>query len=129
MPELRDENGLVDEFENLQKSKKEIEEKIEKLKQSIIQLARQKNTNFLHGTNKICSIKEYEKVIYPEDKTKLIALIKARGLYEQFSSINYFKLSPRITKGEIDKEIIELTGKEKAYRVSLFDRKRLVVGV
>ncbi len=120
--------NIVDEFERLHQFKKEIEEKSEKIRQTLILLAKQKNTNVLFGTNKTCSIKEFEKVVYPEDKEQLISIIKEKGLYDSLSSINYFKLSPKILKKEIDEEIIALTSKEKTYRVSLFDKNRPVLG-
>ncbi len=112
---------IIDEFDNLQKAKKELEEKEKELRSRIIELAKQKNTNILFGSHKKCSIKEYEKVVYPEDKTRLIELIKNKGIYDKFSSINYFKLSPAIIKGELDNEIEELVKKEKAFRLSLID--------
>jgi|SRR3989344_156365 len=119
---MSNDNGLVDEYEKLQNLKKEIEAKEAELKGKIIELAKQKNTEVLFGTHKICSIKAYEKVIYPEDKTPLLNLIKSKGLYDSLSSLNYFKLSPRILKNEIDKEIIDLIKKDKAFRVVLKDK-------
>ena len=117
------EKSLVDDFVLLQKKQKVIEDEIELIKKQIIAFAKQNNTSFLDGTNKKCSVKEFEKVVYPEDKTKLINLIKAKGVYEQFSSINYFKLGPRILKNEVDKEIIDLIRKEKGFRISLIDKE------
>ena len=112
---------LIDEFDSLQKIKKEIDIKIKDLREKVIKLAQEKNTDILFGTHKKCSVKEYEKVIYPEDKSEIIKLIKEKGLYEQLSSINYFKLNPKILKNEIDSEIISLVKKDKAFRVALRD--------
>ncbi len=116
---MTNDNGLIDELEKLQGLKKEIETKEEELRNKIIALAQEKNTDILFGRNKKCSIKEYPKIVYPEDKTLFVELIKKRGLYDKFSSINYLKLSPAIIKGEIDKEISDLTKLEKAFRLSL----------
>ena len=118
---MSNDNGLVDEYEKLEVQKKEIEQREAELKDRIIELAKQKNTEVLFGNHKKCSIKEYEKVIYPEDKTHILELIKKKGLYDKFSSVNYFKLNPAIIKKEIDKEIIDLTKKEKAHRLSFKD--------
>ncbi len=115
---MSNDNGLVDEYEKLEAQKKEIETKEAELKNKIIELAKQKNTEVLFGNHKKCFIKEYEKVIFPEDKTKIIEIIKRDGLYEKFSYINYLKLSPAIVKGEVSKEVIDLTKKEKVFRVS-----------
>ena len=116
---MSNDNGLVDEFENLENQKKEIELKEEELKKKIIELAKQKDTSVLFGIHKKCSIKEYEKVIYPENKDILIKMIKERGLYGELSHLNYPKLSSKIVRNEIDRDIAELTRKEKAYMVSL----------
>ncbi|MFH1585202.1 MAG: hypothetical protein ABIB79_00360 [archaeon] len=116
-------NGLVDEFERLQNLKKEIDEKIASIKERIIGLAKEKNIDIIFGTNKKCSVKEYKKVVYPSDKTVFTGLIKEKGLYDKFSSINYFKLNPAILKGEIDNDILMLIRTEKAFRISLKDKE------
>jgi len=115
---MSNDNGLIDEFEKLETQKKEIEQKEAELKDKIIELAKQKNTEVLFGNHKKCSIKEYQKIIYPEDKTQIINLIKTKGLYNTYSTLNYMRLNSAIVKEEIDKEIIDLTKKEKAFRLS-----------
>ena len=58
------------------------------------------------GTDKKCSVKEYDKILFPDDKKEeLIKTIKEKGLYEDFSSLNYFKLSPKVLKKEVDERI------------------------
>lgn len=69
---MANDNGLVDEYEKLQKTKKEVEIREEELKKDIVKLANERNTAILFGTHKKCSIKEYVKVLYPEDKTSLV---------------------------------------------------------
>lgn len=118
---MSNDNGLVDEYAKLQKTRENLDKQIDEIKERIVALSQEKDTDILFGTNKKCSIKEYEKVVYPEDKGLLISLIKSKGLYDQLSSVNYFKLGPKILKNEIDKEIIDLVKKEKAFRLSLKD--------
>ena len=118
---MTNDNGLIDEFEKLQNQKKDIEQREEDLKKKIVELAKQKNTEVLFGKNKKCSIKEYDKVVYPEDKTEIVDLLKKKGLYDKYSSISYLKLSSAINKGEVDEELSKLTRKEKAFRLSLKD--------
>lgn len=62
---MSNDNGLVDEYDRLQCLKKELEEKIEKMRWEIIRLAQNRNTEVLFGTHKKCAIKSYMKVIYP----------------------------------------------------------------
>jgi len=121
---MANDSGLVDQYEELQNMKKELEIKEENLKKNIVKLAIEKNTNILFGTNKKCSIKEYMKIIYPEDKTIIMNLIKERGFYDKLSSLNYLKLGNAIAKGEVDKEISDLTKQEKAFRLYLQEIKK-----
>ncbi|MBU0907050.1 MAG: hypothetical protein KKD18_02970 [Nanoarchaeota archaeon] len=123
-----EETLIIDEFDALQKEKLRVEEKIKGLRGRIIALAKEENKNFFFGSSKVCSVKEFIKIVYPEDKELLIRLIKQKGLYDSLSSLNYFKLGPKILRNEIDKEIIDMTRREKNYRVSLKDKTEIVVG-
>ena len=115
---------LVDEFSKLQEIKKESEIKIEGIKNDLVEFAKQKEIDVVFGTDKKCSVKEYDKIIFPDEKKEeLLKLIKDKGLYDEFSSLNYFKLSPKILKKQVDEDIISLTDKEKAYRLSLSKRR------
>ena len=117
---FKEEDGakLVDEFSKLDSSKKEVVSKIEAVKKDIIEFSKQKNVSVVFGTEKKCSVKEHDKVVFPEDKEALMMMLKNKGLYDEFSSISYVKLGPRILKGEVDKDIIDLTSKDKAHRLS-----------
>jgi hypothetical protein len=114
---------LVDEYDNLEKMKKEIEGKLSNIKSEMINIAKIKGISVLSGTHKKCSIKEYDKVIYPENKDTFTKLIKNKGLYELFSQVNYSRLSPAIVKKDIslDKEIFDAIKIVKDFRVVLID--------
>ena len=124
---MSEESNIVDEFDNLQIEKHKIEQGIEDARKKIIEFSKENGRETIFGTNKLCSVKEFEKIVYPENKELLIKLIRQKGLYDGLSSLNYFKLSPRILKREIDQEIIDLTKREKGYRVSLRDKTELAV--
>ena len=115
---------LVDELDKLEMSKKDVESKIENLKSEIVNIAKISGKNFINGTHKGCSVKEYDKVIYPEDKDSFTKLIKDKGIYEYFSQVNYSRLSPAIIKRDIniDKEILDRVKITKSFRVVLIDK-------
>ncbi|MCK4996903.1 hypothetical protein KAS08_01240 [Candidatus Pacearchaeota archaeon] len=73
----------------------------------------------LFGTNKKCSVKEYEKITYPEDKTPIIKMLKQKYLWDEFSMINYSRFTSKIKKKEMDEDLISLIKKEKAFRLTL----------
>ncbi|KKP93368.1 MAG: hypothetical protein UR98_C0005G0020 [Parcubacteria group bacterium GW2011_GWA1_36_12] len=118
---MANDNGLIDELEKLQTLKKEIEKSEEELKEKIMRLAKEKGTDILFGTKMKCSIKEYDKIVYPEDKTQIINLMKQKGIYDSYSILSYMRLNSAIIKGNIDQDVIDLTKKEKAFRLSLKD--------
>jgi len=125
--EFKDDDGVrfVDEYAELQAKKKEIEQKLEFTKRSLIQFAKDKDLIVVYGSNMKASVKPYPKVVYPDDKEELINLIKEKGLYDELSSLNYFKLNPKIIKNEIDREIIDMTKQEEAYRVSVSKKREV----
>ena len=121
---FKDDDGVkfVDEYSRLQEEKREIEEKLDELKDEMIAFAKQKGIDKVYGSNKKASIKAYDKVIYPEDKEGIIHTLKDKGIYEDFSMVCYAKLSSAILKGNMDKDISKQIGKEKDYRISLSKR-------
>lgn len=116
--------SLIDELDKIQATKKDIEMKEEELKKKIIVFAQQKNTVLLFGTHKTCSIKEYQKVIYPEDKDFLTKMLKEEKLYDHFSQINYSRLSSAITHkdAQIPSKILEQVKISKDFKLTLLDR-------
>ena len=62
---------------------------------------------------------EYTKLKYPEDKEKIIKLLKKHKLYDKFVSVNYLKLNSFILDGSIPKDIAKIPKKEKGYKVGL----------
>ena len=115
---------LVDELDKLEMSKKGVESKIDNLKSEIANIAKIEGKNFISGTHKGCSVKEYDKVIYPDDKDSFAKLINEKGIYEYFSQVNYSRLSPAIIKKDIniDKEILDKVKITKSFRVVLIDK-------
>jgi hypothetical protein len=68
---------------------------------------------------KKAKVTEYFKLKYPEDKTKIIKLLKKHKLYNDFININYLKLNSQILEGNMPKDITNIPEKEKDYRISL----------
>ena len=114
--------SLVDELDRLDKIKREIEDKINNIKAELINIAKLENKEIIFGTHKMCSVKPFEKVIYPEDKTVLVNLIKSQGLYETLSMLNYSRITSKIHKKELSQDILNLIKIEKDFRLTLIDR-------
>jgi len=115
---------LVDEYADLISRKKAIQDRLTELKAELIALSRQQEIERVYGSNMNVSVKEYQRIVYPEDKTELINALKQKGLYDGVSMLNYARLNSRILKGEIDEEISGLTLKTTDHRLSLSKKKK-----
>ena len=115
---------LVDELDRSERIKKDTEVKIENIKSEIANIAKLEGRNFLNGTHKGCSVKEHDKVIYPEDKDNFTKLIREKGIYDYFSQVNYSRLSSAIIRRDIniDKEVLEKVKTIKDFRIVLIDK-------
>ena len=117
---IEDGKNLVDEFADFENIRKKAELKILELRNKILSFAVENDINVLFGDKFNCNISEFEKISIPlENKEKLLVLIKQKGLYEDLSVLNLFKLRPRVLKGNIDEDIINLVKKEKDYRFNI----------
>ncbi len=110
---------LVDELSALEIVKKETESRIDEIKEELIEYSKEYDATIIYGSEKKAAVKEYETIIYPEDKEKLINALKKKDLYEEYSQISYPKLTSNILKGEIDKTIIKMIEKKKDWKVSV----------
>lgn len=127
---FKEDDGVkfVDRFSEIKIKLKELEHEEDKLKEDLIAFAKSKGIDIIYGSNMKCSVKEFDKVVLPEDseeKNALINLIKQKGLWEEFSMICYPKLNSKMLKDEIDEEIKKMVDVVKDFRLSLSKRKDL----
>ena len=127
---FKDDDGLklVDSFAEIKKNLADLEEKQESLRSDLIAFAKQKGVDIIYGSNMKAGVKGYEKFSMPEDeeqKKKFIELVKKKGLWEDLSMINHFRLSSLAVKGELDSDLKKKLVEEEAFRISLSKRKEI----
>src|SRR3989339_402065 len=124
--EFKEDEGLrlVDEYSLIKTKLAELKEKEDEVVGKIIDYAKQFGVDIIYGSNRKCSVKEFEKVVLPEDREKFLGLLKDKGLYEAYSMICYPKINSGIAKGELDEEIKGQCEVVKDFRVSLGRRDR-----
>jgi len=124
LQEFKQDDGvkLVDAFSDVKNKVSALEEKKEELREELINYALQFKIDVVYGSNQKASVKEFEKIVLPEEKTQFIQLLKDKGIYEDYSMINYSRLNSKIIKGDL-KEIKEQVKIEKDFRVSLSKKK------
>src|SRR3989338_5221143 len=126
--EFKEDEGVrfVDEFAEIKAKLSELEEKKEELRADLIEFAKQKGVDIVYGSNAKASVKEFDKIVLPEDaeaKAAFIKLMKDKGIYEECSMVCYPKLNSKALKGELEGEIRGMVEIIKDWRVSLSKRK------
>jgi len=125
---FKDDDGLklVDEFSEIKTKTLELEKKQEQLKQDLIEFAKQKKIDVIYGSNMQASIKEFDKLILPEDeadKKKFIDLLKSKGYWEECSMICFPRIQGKVVRKELHADLMEKVRLEKDKRISLSKRK------
>jgi len=113
---------LVDEFSEVKTKLAEYKKAQEEFKDKLITYAKQFGVDVVYGSNKKCSVKEFDKIVLPEDKKELIKLLKEKGLWDEMSMLNSWKIKGGILKGDVDKDIKKMVDVVKDFRLSLSKR-------
>jgi putative RecB family exonuclease len=119
--EFKEDDGvrLVDEYDQVSASLKELNERKDSLKDDLVAFSNQLGVDVVYGSSKKVSVKEIEIVEYPEDKEGFVTVLKETGAYDAVSQVSYPRLTSLILKGEIDARIASLVGRGKDYRLSV----------
>jgi RecB family exonuclease len=127
--EFKEDEGvqLVDEFSEIKTKLQELKKQDDEFKDKLIQYAKQFKIDIVYGSNKKCSVKEFDKIVMPEgeDREKFVKMLKENGIYDDFVMLSYFKLNSEVLKGEVDEDIRKAMEIVKAFRLSLSKRKDL----
>ena len=113
---------LVDEFSEIKSKLSELREKEDEFKEKLIEFGKQFGVDAIYGSNKIAKLKEFDKIVMPEDKEEFIKLMKEKGIYDECSMVCYPKLNSKVINGELE-EIKDKVQIEKDWRISLSKRK------
>jgi len=114
---------LVDEFSEVKTKLSELKKAEDEFKEKLIAYAKQFEIDVVYGSNKKCSVKEFDKIVMPEDREKFIELIKKKGLWDDLSMVCYPRLNSKIIKNDVDDDVKKMVDIVKDFRLSLSKRK------
>lgn len=127
--DYQDDDGvkLVDKYAKLKEEEKLLQQKLDSLKERILEFAEQKGVNAVFGTDQRAKIwsKELEKFPRRTDPRykEFIEAVKQSGLWKEYSRIDSFKLEKAFNNKQLREEMLELlekyTRKEKIERIYL----------
>ncbi len=107
--------------------KKEAGEKLEKLREALIEFCEKKDASVVFGSENKISVNEYESIKFPQkntkDRTKLIETLKKIGKFDEVAELDIYTLVKVMAAGDWDKnaldEISKFERKEKSYRLNV----------
>ena len=123
--EFKEDEGvqLVDEFSEIKSKLVELKKQDEGFKEKLVAYAKQFGIDIIYGSNKKCSVKEFDKIVLPEEKEELIKLLKEKGIWDEMAMMNYMKFQSYLLKGKADEDIKKEVEVAKDFRISLSKRK------
>jgi len=97
---------LVNEYANLKVKEKEIAERLGEIKDNIFAFAEQKVVDKIYGSDAVVSVWKKECVKFPskssEDYEKFVDVLKRESLWDEFSTLDKFKLERAFENVEIE---------------------------
>ena len=120
---------LVNEYaitkKNLDIIRKEAEEKLDKLKEALIEFTKKNDIEVVVGSDNKVSVKPYESISFPAkaEREELNKLIRDKGFWDELSDLDTFKLARLVKENalpkELKKDIEKFITKTESYRLSL----------
>ena len=119
--EFKEDEGvkLVDEYSEVKVKLGELKKEGEELKIKLVEYGKQFDVDAIYGSNMVAKLKEFEKIVMPEDKEGFVKLLKDKGLWEDYSMVCYGGLNGGIIRGEIDGDVKKAVEIVKDFRISL----------
>jgi putative RecB family exonuclease len=116
---------LVDKYFEIKAKLSELKKAEEEFKKKLVDYSKQFDVDVVYGSNMKCGVKEFDKLVMPEgeDKDKFIQLIKDKGLWDDYSMINHFRVKGDFSKGQMDEDLKGMCEVGKDFRLSLSKRK------
>tara|TARA_Y100000031_G_scaffold127432_1_gene145091 strand:+ start:6132 stop:7307 length:1176 start_codon:yes stop_codon:yes gene_type:complete len=106
---------LVNEYSTLYADIKEKEEKLEQIREALIEFANQKGVDVVFGSDVKASVKSYPKLSFPKKgeprQKKFFETVKKIGLWDQLATVDVYSLAKMINNGEIHKDLMKLLDK------------------
>ena len=99
-----------------------MKKKQEEFKEKLIEYSKQFGVDVVYGSNKKCSVKEFEKVVLPEDREEFVKMLKEKGLWESWNMLSYAKVNSGILKGDVDEDVKKMVEIVKGFRLGLSKR-------
>ena len=111
------ENGvnLVNKFAEAKDEYDKLSEKLEKIRDALIEYAKKEKVSMVFGSDVKASIKSYPKLSFPKkydpNQQEFFEAVKKIGLWDKLATVDVYELAKMINNGEIHEDLIKLLDK------------------
>ncbi|MFH1073050.1 MAG: PD-(D/E)XK nuclease family protein [Nanoarchaeota archaeon] len=118
---------LANEYAKYHEEIAHIEEKMEQIRQALIQFAEKENVSVIFGSDVAVSLKKFTSLSFPKkndwSRNDFVSMIRKLGLWDELATVDTYELAARINNGELHQDIIKLINnfvkRTENYRVSV----------
>ncbi len=101
---------LVNKFAELQRHKKEIEEEMDKVREALINYAKENDVEVIKGSDHRVLVRFYKNLAFPTKdhphRHDLEDLVRSLGLWERVSVLSPVSLAKLVESGQLDDEVV-----------------------
>lgn len=101
---------LVNKFADLHRQKKEIDEEMQKVKDALINYAKENGVEVIKGSDHRVLVRFYKNLTFPTkdhpNRADLEELVRSLGLWEQVSVLSPVSLAKLVESGQLDDEMV-----------------------
>jgi len=121
---------LVNEFAKAKEEQSKLEEKLEKIREALVEYAKKEKVNMVFGSDVKASIKSYPKLSFPKKKDPnqkdFFEAVRKIGLWDKLATVDVYELARMINSGELHEDLMKLLDRfiEKGERVVVGLRKK-----
>ncbi len=119
--------NLVNKFAEAKEQYDKLGERLEMIREALIQYAKKENVSTVFGSGVSASVKSYPKMSFPKkgepSQEEFFEAIRKIGLWDKLATVDVYELSKMINNEEIHEELIKLLDRfidrQELFRVSL----------
>ncbi|MEA2036532.1 MAG: PD-(D/E)XK nuclease family protein [Nanoarchaeota archaeon] len=107
--------NLVNEFAKVKEEQNKLDEKLEKIREALVEYAKKEKVNMVFGSDVKASVRAYPKLSFPKKhdprQGEFFKVIKKIGLWDKLATVDVYELAKMINKGELHGDLMKLLDK------------------
>lgn len=103
--------SLLNHYRVLTEKEKDIKEKLEKVKEAILEYCRKKGVDVLYSDDASAAVRNYPRISFPKKndphQKQFFRIIKEAGLWDELATCDVYELAKKINSNAVDREVLK----------------------